>query len=146
MGAAMNSSFLGCAVLFAALATASDAARPDWERGIADSDAEASVYLDPFSLRKEGDLIRIRVLSDLKKADTYLGRPYLSVSSVKEYDCRTAMVRTVEVALYAGPMRSGDLIASDLPNGKEWRPLAAERNAKYLPQRIVSSLRDWICG
>ncbi len=136
----------GRALLAGAILIAAGAVQGAWEGGVARGDADATVYYDPFSLRKSGDIVSIRVLSDLHTPDTYLGIAYASVRTLKEYDCRTQKVRTVEISLYSGPMGSGELVASGLTGPEGWQPLAAKKGASALPQRVIGSLRALVCG
>lgn len=133
-------------VTIPALLSCFGSAQADWNRGFRNETAEATVYVDPLSLRKDGGRIRLNVLSDLQVPDTYLGIPYHSVRTVKEYDCRTSMIRTVRVDLYSGPMGHGELVGSDIENREDWKPLAAKRGAASIPQKIAAAFTALMCG
>ena len=131
-------------VVFAcALVATSGTPRADWSPGFTNGVMEATVYVDPFSVRKDGDLLKARVLSDFKAADTYLGVPYVSVSSLKEFDCKTSKVRTVRVSLYSGPMATGELVAPELPVDSSWKPLTVGDSTA---RTTVLSMLSLVCG
>ncbi|MGC2048403.1 MAG: surface-adhesin E family protein, partial [Gallionella sp.] len=50
-------------------------------------DDESTIYTDPSTIRKKGDLIKIWSLYDFKKAQNMSGKTYLSMEKQYEFDC-----------------------------------------------------------
>ena len=70
-------------------------------------------YVDSASVVREGETRKLLSLLDYRNTQTSNeGKKYLSIRTQLHIDCRTETVRTLHLALFAGPMASGALVES----------------------------------
>ena len=112
---------LAYASLFITLLVLNSApAYAEWvEVGITD---EATVYADPDTLRRKGDLVKMWYLHDFKTTQTVLKKSYLSSRSQDEYDCTGDRHRALASTSFSGNMGSGKVRSSYSIKGK-WEPV-----------------------
>jgi hypothetical protein len=92
----------------------------EWvEVGITD---EATVYADPDTLCRKGDLVKMWYLHDFKTTQTVLKKSYLSSRSQDEYDCTGDRHRALASTSFSGNMGSGKVRSSYSIKGK-WEPV-----------------------
>jgi hypothetical protein len=92
----------------------------EWvEVGITD---EATVYADPVTIRRKGDLVKMWYLHDFKTTQTVLKKSYLSSRSQDEYDCTEDRHRALASTSFSGNMGSGKVRSSYSIKGK-WEPV-----------------------
>ena len=92
----------------------------EWvEVGITD---EATVYADPDTIRRKGDLVKMWYLHDFKTTQTVLKKSYLSSRSQDEYDCTEDRHRALASTSFSGNMGSGKVRSSYSIKGK-WEPV-----------------------
>jgi len=98
----------------------SSPAYAEWvEVGITD---EATVYADPDTIRRKGDLVKMWYLHDFKTTQTVLNKSYLSSRSQNEYDCKEDRHRALASTSFSGNMGSGKVRSSYSIKGK-WEPV-----------------------
>ena len=121
--------------LFITLLVLSSApAYAEWvEVGITD---EATVYADPETIRRKGDLVKMWYLHDFKTTQTVLKKSYLSSRSQDEYDCTEDRHRALATTSFSGNMGSGKVRSSYSIKGK-WEPVP--------PDAITQSLWKVAC-
>jgi len=85
--------------------------------------AVCTVYSNPASIRRNGKLVKIWELLDLKSAIRLAkGKPHRSIKRRSEYDCRQNRWRTLYLSFYSGNMASGELVyRSSEPD--HWHPV-----------------------
>jgi hypothetical protein len=107
--------------LFITLLVLSSApAYAEWvEVGITD---EATVYADPDTIRRKGDLVKMWYLHDFKTTQTVLKKSYVSSRSQDEYDCTEDRHRALASTSFSGHMGSGKVRSSYSIKGK-WEPV-----------------------
>ncbi len=107
--------------LFIALQVLSSrVAYAEWvEIGITD---EATVYADPATIQRKGDVAKMWHLRDFKTNQTVLKKSSLSSRSQDEYDCRAARRRALASTSFSGSMGSGTIRSSYSIKGK-WEPV-----------------------
>ncbi len=81
------------------------------------ANAEASFYIDPASIRKEGALLKVAGLQDLKQRDVDRA---MSRRAQAEYDCQSGRYRLVSLVVYAEPMARGKVLWSMDANPDGW--------------------------
>ena len=70
-------------------------------------------YVDTASVVREGETRRLMSLLDYRSLQSSSeGKKYMSIRTQLHIDCRTETVRTLHLALFAGPMASGALVES----------------------------------
>lgn len=75
-----------------------------------DGNNKAKVYVDPETVSRNGELVRVWVLDDLKTAHTRGFSKYLSVRAQEEHDCAKERFRLVAIEQFSGNMGAGDVI------------------------------------
>ena len=107
--------------LFIALQVLSSrVAYAEWvEVGITD---EATVYADPATIQRKGDVVKMWHLHDFKTTQTVLKKSSLSSRSQDEYDCTAARHRALASTSFSGSMGSGTIRSSYSIKGK-WEPV-----------------------
>jgi hypothetical protein len=99
------------AVLFIAVGLQPVSVIPaDAEWRLVDSNANATVYVDPGTVQRVGDVVRLWVLDDLKTAHTRGADTYVSSRAREEHDCVNERFRLVALAQFAGHMGTGAVI------------------------------------
>jgi len=96
-------------ILFLALLVLSGSAMAEWVR-VAKSTMGDTYYADPASILKNGNMVKMLVLNDLKIAAIYSGDKYLSAKSQREYDCKGEQERILNLSLYSLNMGNGRAI------------------------------------
>jgi hypothetical protein len=100
-------------ILMLALAAISTGAMAEWV------ELEPGFFADSNSIRHVGDNVRITFVKDLLREKLVQGRPYLSVTSRREFDCSLKRQRALLVEFYSGQMAQGSVVADD-PRGSPW--------------------------
>jgi len=112
-------------VLILSLLLAAAPAWAEWER-VGRTNA-AVHYVDPATLRKDGNLRRVWALQDMRDTSP---EGVMSIRALQEYDCAQARFRFVSVAAHAGPMAQGRVVAAhELHDDWDERPAGAKPSA-----------------
>ena len=82
-----------------------------------------TVYVDPDTLRRTGDLVKLWVLFDYKTMQKPASLSYLSSRTQKQYDCTEEVDRRLEFTWFSANMSSGNVMYTNSDEGK-WRPIA----------------------
>ena len=110
-------------ILTMLLAATCGSALADWVK-IYDN-GDDTVYVNPVSIRKSGNTVKIWVMHDLKKANHVGNDPeFLSLKQQMDFDCDKQTLYQIAIAAYSGNMGSGDIIKSAFQNAK-WEPVAS---------------------
>ena len=90
---------------------------PAWAEWVRLNDTpNAAFYLDPATVRKDGNRRRVWELTDLKARDL---KGELSSRILIEYDCKEGRSRMLSLSAHAGPMATGKTLFSTSAVG-EW--------------------------
>jgi hypothetical protein len=89
---------------------------------IGTSNIGATVYVDPDTIRRKGDLVKMWILYDFNATQTVLKKSYLSSRSQDEYDCTEDRHRALATTSFSGNMGSGKVRSSYSIKGK-WEPV-----------------------
>lgn len=118
------------------LAVVSSSAWAEWvELGGNDT---ATTYVDAATIRKVGDMVKMWSLFDLKPPrDAGQNKPYMSMMTQDEYDCKEERSRALSMNFYSGSMGRGGLIHTDSDPGK-WSPI--------VPGSAQTHLWEFACG
>jgi len=110
------------AILLMLLAVVSGNAAAEWAE-VGGNETIAS-YADPATILKNGDMVTMWTLFDLKTAGvSAAGKAFLSSKSKNEFDCRRKRRRILYFSWHSGNMGGGELVASSLDPDK-WAPVA----------------------
>jgi len=112
-----------CVLGFAMLLTlllSSGSAYAEW-MSFGASDAGTTVYADPATMRREGDLVKMLVLFDFKTKQTKADVSYFSAKAQMEYDCAEQRFEGHTVMYFSGNMGNGQLLDRSSGKGKRLR-------------------------
>jgi len=87
------------------------AAAPAWAEWVKVSETDDSVfYIDPATIRKDGNLRRVWTINDLKQRqkDGEMSRRFLN-----EYDCKEERSRILSISEHSDPMAGGKTLVSE---------------------------------
>lgn len=78
---------------------------------IVNDNDEYSAYADPATISREGNLVQMSDLIDLKspRSSPY-GNQHASSTAHSEFDCEDPRIRTLAFFLHSGQMGGGDLV------------------------------------
>jgi len=98
-----------------------------------------TIYVDPTSLQRDGNLVTISQLIDYKwMQGNYVGTPrFLSTTARKQFDCTGRRVRSLTFTEYYGHMATGVAMSAYVANN-QWLPI--ER------QTLNHALFEIACG
>lgn len=102
-------------LLITLLVLSSGPACAEW-MSFGESDSGTTVYADPTTKSRDGDLVKMWVLFDFKTAQTKAGVSYLSAKAHMEYDCARQRFEGLAVMYVSGNMGSGNIL--DRSSGK----------------------------
>jgi hypothetical protein len=85
--------------------------------------AGVTVYADPGTIRRKGNLVTVWHLNDFKTVQIVKGTSYLSIKAQHQYDCTGDRERILALMKFSGNMGSGKVVYTDSHKGK-WKPAA----------------------
>jgi hypothetical protein len=112
--------FLGFGMLLTLLVS-SGSVCAEWMSIGESSDSGTTVYADPATMRREGDLVKMLVLFDFKTKQTKADVSYLSAKAQMEYDCAEQRFAGHTVMYFSGNMGNGQLLDRSSGKGKRLR-------------------------
>ena len=136
----IRSLLLTCLLSFGSVITllllSSGPASAEWV-AVSTADPGMTVYADPDSIRRKGELVKMWSLYDFKTEQYVRGVLLLSSKGQVEYDCAQERLRGLAVAEYSGNMGTGTVLYSDSSEGK-WIPVA--------PHGVIQALLTVACS
>jgi hypothetical protein len=116
--------FSGLASLITLLVLSSGPAYAEWVLiGPVYSDGGYDVNIDPGTIRRKGDLVKMWILYDYKTIQTVENSSYLSSRVQKQFDCAEERARSLAIEWFSGNMGNGNAVWSNYDEGK-WQPVA----------------------
>ena len=110
-------------LLFALLMLSSGPAYAEWVAVGGNEEAGVTVYADPGTIRRKGNLVKVWHLNDFKTVQIVKDNSYLSIKAQHQYDCTGDRERILALTKFSGNMGSGKVVYKDANEGK-WRPVA----------------------
>ncbi len=93
----------------------------EWvEIGTTDN-GSTSVYFDPDSIRRKGEMVKMWIMFDSKKVQSWNG---LSVMLQQQIDCGEDRYRYLAIRRFSGNMGTGRVIYTNADDTAPWRPVA----------------------
>lgn len=123
------------AILTLLLAVVSSSAAAAWT-AVGSSDP-STLYADPATISKAGDMVKMWDLLDFKTAQVMEGFRYMSSKTLSEYDCREERARMLYFSWHSEHMGGGQIVNTDFDPAK-WEPV--------LPRSGVEKLWKLACG
>ena len=111
--------FLGFWFLITLLAFSSGPLYAGWVLTSGDDETGLTVYVDPDTIRRKGDLVKMWQLYDYKTVQTVAGDSLLSFKRYNEYDCTEERTRMLAYTWFSGNMASGRVVYST-PDEQQW--------------------------
>ena len=106
-----------------ALAAFSCNATAEWV--MVDDHDDYVAYADPATISRQGNLVRMSDLIDLKSPrPSPHGKQHASSTAQSEFDCQNSQIRTIAFSLHSGQMGNGDLVETAAAS-RNWLPIAA---------------------
>jgi hypothetical protein len=122
--------------LFILLCLSSGPAYAEW-MSLGESESGTTVYADPATMRREGNLVKMEVLFDFKTVRTKEGVSYLSAKAYMDYDCAEPRYEGLAVMYFSGNMGNGNVLDRSSGKGK-WLRIS--------PDSLDQSLWKFACG
>ena len=123
--------------LITLLLLSSGPAYAEWVAVGGNEEAGVTVYADPGTIRRKGNLVKMWHLNDFKTVQIAKGNSYLSIKAQHQYDCTEDRERILALMKFSGNMGSGDVVYED-SHERKWRPVA--------PETTNQALRKIACG
>jgi len=100
------------AILMILLAIVSSSAMAEWVEVGESEDAEVGVtlYANPTTIRKSGNMVKMWRLTDFKTAEDAAGKQYMSTKRHDEYDCKEERLRIISIVTYSKNMGKGKVV------------------------------------
>ena len=91
-----------------------------------------TVYVDPDTIRRNGDLVEMLVLFNYKTIQLPTGLAHLSDSTLLQVNCTEKLTRRLEYTWWSGNMRQGDKVFRIEREEENWEPVIPESPAQGL--------------
>jgi hypothetical protein len=102
-------------------------------------DTKTTFYANPDTIRKNGEIVNIWLLSDLKEAAKLNGgKSFLSMKAQIENDCEKGQYSLTSISLRSGNMGGGDEISNTKYKSSEW--------VAVTPGKMSEALWEFACG
>lgn len=128
---------MGLWVLMTLLTLSSGAAYAGWVLTSGDDEAGLTVYVDPGSIRRNGNLAKMWQLFDYKTVQTVAGDSLLSIKRFNEYDCTEESTRLLGYTWFSGNMGTGKVVYSTAEK-LQWE-LATPRSINHTLWKVACS-------
>jgi hypothetical protein len=93
---------------------------------VSDSDeAGKTVYVNPSTIRRNSNLVKMWQVNDYKTVQTVGGVRFLTAKEQWEFDCAEMRSRVVALKEYSGNMGSGTVVYTNSQVGK-WLPVISD--------------------
>jgi len=122
-------------ILATLLAVVSSSAMAEWVMLSSDSEGTI-VYVDPKTIRKSGNKVKMWALWDYSTAEVLNSKPHMSTRVQKEFNCEEETTRQIYATTFSGNMAEGNTIG--MQGGREWEPVA--------PRTHNEALWKFACG
>lgn len=91
------------------------------------------VYAASMPVAKDGNMVTILSLTDLRKASALSdGTAFLSWETQYRFDCKNRLSRIEAASMYAGNMGEGEVAGSVVYDEPEWKPVPKGSNGELL--------------
>ena len=109
-------------IFFILLVLDSGAAYAEWVKVSDRDEAGTTVYVDPATIRRNSNLVKMWQFYDYKTVQTVGGVRFLSNKEELEFDCVEERSRSLGLKEFSGNMGSGTVVYTNSQVGK-WLPV-----------------------
>jgi len=99
---------------------------------------EYTLYVEPDTMRRNGDVVDLSALIDFTTTQTTPSPPHLSVRSRSQIDCAKERIRLLALTAFSGNMGSGEVVFSDSASN--------DQGISVEPGSVAESLWKVVCG
>jgi hypothetical protein len=124
-------------LLIILLFLSSGPAYAEWVEVVGAGHDQYTLYADPTTVRRKGNMVKMWELSDYKTIQASAGKSYLSYKGQNEYNCTEEQMRILARAEYSGSMGAGETVDSNTDPGK-WFPV--------MPGTVSQALWELACN
>ena len=128
---------LGFWLLITLLLLSSVPAYAGWVLTSGDDEAGLTVYVDPDTLLRKGNLVKMWQLYDYKTVQAVAGDSLLSIKRQNEYDCAEERTRMLAYTWFSSNMGKGRVVYRTADE-QQWEPI--------VPRSIDRALWKVACG
>ena len=128
--------FWGFASLITLLVLSSAPACAEWVE-VGDTGPGVTVYVNPDTIRRKGDLVKMWHLLDNKISPKRVPEPYLSMKGQNHYDCAEERTRKLFEMYFSGNMGRGEQLYTNSDETR-WEPI--------VPGSIGQVMWKFACG
>ena len=96
-----------------------------------------TTYVDPATIRRKGDMVKMWQLNDFKTVQTVEGNSFLSTKKQREFNCAEERIRILAATQVSGNMGNGEVVWVN-SNEQKWEP--------FVPGSIGQTLWEFACG
>ncbi len=111
------------------LTMASNSVLAEWKQ--VGSNENTTLYIDPVTIQREGNLAKMWHLTDYRKPTRDISEPYLSAKDQHEYDCKQAKSRRRAASQHSENMGGGKVVYSD-SYVTRWKPVPSGSGVEIL--------------
>jgi hypothetical protein len=119
------------------LAVVSSGAAAEWVVVGSSENSTTTIYADPATIHRKGDMVKMWSLVDYKTPQGSAPKPYMSMRSQDEYDCKDERARGLSLTRHAGNMARGKTVFTD-SHREKWEPVP--------PNSVGEGLWKFACG
>lgn len=112
-------------------------AQAEWVQLASVGEGEVTVYVDPATIKREGNVVEFSALFNYATVRTLSGAPFQSATTQEEIDCAGKQSRTLAVSSHSESMAGGHIVSTATGGYVLWTPIA--------PETIVSALLKFVC-
>ena len=96
-----------------------------------------TTYVNPDTIRRKGDLVKVWQLNNFKTVQTADGNSFLSTKKQREFSCAEERTRILAATQFSGNMGNGTVVSVN-SNEQQWEPV--------VPESIGQTLWEFACG
>jgi hypothetical protein len=104
--------------LITLLLLSSGPAYAEWVKISASDEAGKTVYVDPSTIRRNSNLVKMWQFYDYKTVQTVGGIRFLTAEEQWEFDCAEGLSRVLALKEFSGNMGSGTMVRTNSQVGK----------------------------
>jgi hypothetical protein len=94
----------------------------EWVLVSGDDEAGLTVYVDPDTIRRKGNLVKMWQLYDYKTVQAVAGDSFLSIQRQDEYDCTEERTRMLAFTWFSSNMGKGRVVYRTADE-QQWEPV-----------------------
>jgi len=96
-----------------------------------------TTYVDPDTIRRKGELVKIWQLNDFKTVQIVGENSFLSAKKQREFNCAEERTRILAATQFSGNMGTGRVVWGN-SNEQKWEPI--------VPESIAQTLWEFACN